>query len=582
MPANSPTILHAIRENVERSPDVRALVHEPSEQQSYELTFAELWKRVNGVATQLRLISNEGDRVVLLYPSGPRFVETFLGCILARRIAVPAAVPRNDRAIERTVAIVKDSGAHLIATIPEMLPRLQQTIAEVRLHDGTAPKVVAMESVVSGQMKDSISCTSDEIAFLQYTSGSTAHPKGVMVSNKNLINNLSHIYREFGFERPNCLINWLPIYHDMGLIGGILAPLYAGATTVLMSPSEFVQRPLKWLELITKYGGTISGGPNFAYDACVTRIPEKQLGNLDLSTWRIAFNGSEPIRVDTLQRFASKFARCGFDENAIFPCYGLAESTLLVTCRDAAPYRQATFDRDELKRGHAVDSAEDIGRVLVACGPPNEEHELAIVDPVSGRLSSENEIGEIWLRGPSVCRGYWNNRGETQAAFEAELAEVPDAKFLRTGDLGIIRNGQLYITGRLKNIVIIRGLNYACEDVEDLAQASHPMLVGSPVAAFSTDGPGGEQLVVAQEINRRHLSDLVPSEVIGAIQQSIVLHYGVRASDIVLVQPGGLPRTTSGKIQRFKARDLYKAGTLPIVAESSSGAGLSGSSRASH
>jgi len=566
---NHPTILHVIRERAAHTPYAPAIIHEPSEGSASELTYLDLWKRTSAVAAQIRGMGKQGDRVVLLFSSGPEFVVAFLGCILARRIAVPAAVPRNERALERTVSIVRDGGARLIVTTGSMLLKLQAAVREARFADGTTPTVVAINAAGWEAAEDRIDCTPDDIAFLQYTSGSTAHPKGVRVSHGNLSNNLRHIYREFGFNRPNCLVNWLPAYHDMGLIGGILAPLYGGCSTVLMSPSEFIQRPVKWLELITKYSATISGGPNFAYDACVARISDRHLEDLNLKSWRVAFNGAEPIRAETVDRFAAKFTRCGYDANAIFPCYGLAESTILVTCKgETHQYARVMLDREALKEGRAVESPESrSGRSLSGCGGPNPDHDVAIVNPDTKQRCSETEVGEVWVSGPSVCRGYWNRDEETLATFSAELEGVPDKRFLRTGDLGLFRGGQLYITGRLKNIVIIRGLNYACEDIEDLAQASHQAVTATPGAAFGVENPKGEDLIVTQEIDRGYIDNVDRAEVAAAIQESIVLHYGIRASEVVLLQSGTLPRTTSGKVRRQKARDLYVAGKLSVVSE---------------
>ena len=568
MHPNCPTLLHVVRKRAAETPDAPAIVHEPSQRPAYELTYLELWRRANAVAAQLAETGEHNDRVVLLFPSGPEFAEAFLGCLLARRIAVPAAVPRNERALERTIAIVRDSGARLIVTLPSMLLKLEAAFHKVRLPDGAAPSVVATDRETPGADRDQLDCGADDLAFLQYTSGSTANPRGVVVGHDNLMDNLGRSYYPFEFDKPAAtMVNWLPAYHDMGLIGGLLEPLYSGCKTVLMSPSEFIQRPLKWLELITKHKGTISGGPNFAYDACVARIPEREFEALDLSSWRVAFNGSEPIRAQTLDRFAARFARCGFDASAIFPCYGLAESTLMVTGRGAREYSRLAFDRDELKKGRATVSATEAGRILVGCGPPNEEHDLVIVNPKTKQRCAETEVGEIWLSGPSVCRGYWKRDEDTRAIFSAELEGVADKRFLRTGDLGVMRDGQLYISGRLKNIVIIRGLNYACEDIEDLAQASHRAVTGSPGAAFGVEGATGEELVIAQEINTAYITEFDRAEVTAAIQESIVLHHGVRARDVILVESRTLPRTTSGKLQRHKARDLYAAGKLRVVSE---------------
>ena len=563
MVSEQPTLLHLLQHRAATRPEATAIVHEPGEADPYDVSYQQLWQRVSGAAAQIAAETREGDRVVLLFPSGTEFVAAFLGSILSRRIAVPASIPRNERAVDRTLAIVRDSGATLIATTPQLMLKLQTMLGRVPFPDGKTPGVIAIDAKVSGLGNSGVACSGSDVAFLQYTSGSTSHPKGVMVTNDNLSDNLARIHRVFGFEESTQFINWLPVHHDMGLIGGILAPLAAGCSTVLMSPMEFIQRPIRWLELVTRYRGTISGAPNFAYDACVSRIPDEHLEGLDLSSWRVAFNGSEPIRAQTFDRFARRFEPYGLSPEAIFPCYGLAESTLLVAGKGTDPYRTATFDRNELKQHRAVPA--ESGRTLVGCGQPIDGHELAIVDPDTGQRCKVGEVGEVWLSGPSVCKGYWNRSEESAYSFSATLSGDPGRTFLRTGDLGVMHDGQLYISGRLKNIVIIRGLNYACEDIEDLSQGSHAAVRGAPAAAFGVDGPTGEQLVVAQEINRAYLNAFDREEITAAIQESIVLNHGVRASDVVLVQPRALPRTTSGKLRRPQARDLYLSGKLPVA-----------------
>jgi acyl-CoA synthetase (AMP-forming)/AMP-acid ligase II len=441
--------------------------------------------------------------------------------------------------------------------------KLQTMLGRMSLTEGEAPTVIAIDTKVTGLGNDPVSCDPSELAFLQYTSGSTSHPKGVMVSSQNLSDNLRRIHDVFGFDESTRFVNWLPVHHDMGLIGGILAPLAAGCSTVLMSPMEFIQRPIRWLQLMTRYQGTISGAPNFAYEACVKRIPDEHLQGLDLSNWRVAFNGSEPIRAQTFESFASRFEPYGLDPGAIFPCYGLAESTLLVAGKGKNAYQSATFNRDALKEHKAVVAKS--GRTLVGCGPPIEDHDVVVVDPESRNRCGKGQVGEIWVSGPSVCGGYWNRADETADTFSAALEGEPEKVFLRTGDLGFMHDGQLHIAGRLKNIVIIRGLNYACEDIEDLSQGSHSAVAGAPCAAFGIDGPTGEQLVVAQEVSKTFLDAFNREEITASIQESIVLNHGVRASDVVLVEPRALPKTTSGKLQRPKARDLYLSGNLPIA-----------------
>ena len=567
MQPNSPTILHVVRQRAADTPDAPAIIYEPRDAPSSTLTYLEIWNRAKAVAAELRDSGRTGDRVVLLFSSGPAFAEAFLGCLLARRVPIPAVVPRNEKALKRTIAIVQDSGAAFILTAESVRSRLEGFLSAIPLPDGySPPPILAPESISSTTASEDIESRLSDVAFLQYTSGSTANPRGVVVGHDNLMDNLRRTRQPFGFEDPDAtMVNWLPAYHDMGLIAGWLQPLHAGRKTVLMSPGEFIQQPIRWLELITKYRGTISGGPNFAYDACTARVSKSQMEKLDLRSWSIAFNGSEPVRASTIASFATKFEACGFDANAIFPCYGLAESTLMVTCRGTLEYSPVRFDRDRLREGVALPSETPNSRTLVGCGPPSDDHELAIVRPDAKARCAESEVGEIWVSGPSVCRGYWN-RPEDNDIFTAQIADDPtETPFLRTGDLGLLHDGQLYISGRLKNTVIVRGNNYASEDLEDLSQAAHPAVAAAPAAAFGIMRRSGETLVIAQEIRRASIADFDPAEVTAAIQESIVTHNGIRASEILIVRPGGLPRTTSGKLQRHRARDLYKAGKLAVM-----------------
>lgn len=565
MPQDYPTLLHAIRGQAIANARKPAIVHESLDEPSQVVRYGELWQRAISVSGQIREITQPRDRVVLLFPSTPDFVAAFLGCLLAGRTAIPSSLPRNARAVERTLAVLEDSGASLVLTNSELRLKLEAMLVGGATAAGDPTDVVAMQDSQCSSEEIEIDSMPNAVAFLQYTSGSTGNPRGVVVANGNLACNVELVAKNFGYDESSVFVNWMPPHHDMGLIGGILTPLFAGGTVVLMSPNEFVQRPARWLDLITKHGGTITGAPNFAYDACVDRIPEEHLPQLDLGSLGVAFNGSEPIRPETIRRFTEKFSACGFSADAFLPCYGLAEATVLVSGAARSDYRECTFDREALRRDRAEESSEGQGRTLVGCGPPAEGYEVAIVEPATKRRCREQEVGEVWLSGPSVCQGYWNRESDTKETFDARLMGKPSRKYLRTGDLGIVRGGQLFIVGRLKNIVIIRGLNYACEDIEDLAQKSHPAVMATTGAAFAVDGPQGEALVVLQEVNRAYQTPFDRVEVAGAIQESIVLQYGIRAHEIVLVEPGTLPRTTSGKSQRFKARKLYKAGELSRV-----------------
>jgi acyl-CoA synthetase (AMP-forming)/AMP-acid ligase II len=395
----------------------------------------------------------------------------------------------------------------------------------------------------------------DAVALLQYTSGSTGMPRGVAVTHSNLIHNSRQIYRLFGHSTDTIGVSWLPPYHDMGLVGGVLQPMFGGFPVIQLSPLSFVQRPIRWLEAISREGATSSGAPNFAYELCIRKTTPDQRKNLDLSTWKVAFNGSEPIRPETLQRFSELFAPCGFDPAAFLPCYGLAEATLLVSVADHSPARMdASFAAAELERRRAV-PARTAGpgvRRLVRVGRSIDEQSVEIVDPERLEPCGPGIVGEIWVQGPSVAQGYWNRPAETARAFNAYLSNGGPGPFLRTGDLGFKSDGQLYIVGRTKNLLIFRGRNYYAEDIETTVESSHSAIRPGSVAAFSADVDGEERLIVMAEVER-HPQDC-RSTVETAIRCSVSESYGLAVHWLSLELPGGVPKTTSGKVQRQLCR----------------------------
>jgi acyl-CoA synthetase (AMP-forming)/AMP-acid ligase II len=367
-----------------------------------------------------------------------------------------------------------------------------------------------------------------------------------MVSHANLMHNLGLIRDAFGITAEARGVIWLPPYHDMGLIGGVLEPLFADFPVLLMSPLRILQRPLRWLQAISRYRGTVSGGPNFAYELCLERIGPEQCEGLDLRSWRVAFNGAEPVRADTLDRFARVFAPHGFRREAFYPCYGLAEATLWTA-------------------GGFLDGGAQ-GGAAVSCGRPSPDGRLAVVDPQSGRDLPDGEVGEIWLSGPSVALGYWERPQETQASFGARLAGSGEGPFLRTGDLGFLSGGELRVTGRLKDVVIIDGLNHYAEDVEWTAARSHPALAGRDAAAFGIEEEGAERLVIVHELARQgHAADL--DDVVSAIRQAVTAEHAVPVHAVVLLRSGALPKTSSGKIRRSACRELFLSGRLEVVHE---------------
>ncbi|MBV9790945.1 MAG: amino acid adenylation domain-containing protein, partial [Chloroflexi bacterium] len=408
----------------------------------------------------------------------------------------------------------------------------------------------------------------DTLAFLQFTSGSTAAPKGVMVSHGNLLHNEALIKQGFGHTDDNTtVVGWLPLYHDMGLIGNVLQPLYLGRPCVLMSPVAFLQSPFRWLQAISQYKATTSGGPNFAYDLCARKITPEQRATLDLSSWTVAFNGAEPIRNETLERFAATFAECGFRKEAFYPCYGLAEATLFVTGSvPRQPVVTATIDTAALERDRIVLAAPDAddAQTMVGSGRVWGDQILAIVDPATGLRCASDQVGEIWVKGPSMAHGYWNQPEESERTFRARIADTGEGPFMRTGDLGFVRDGELFVTGRLKDLIIIRGRNHYPQDIELTVERSHPALRPGCGAAFSLNVNDEERLVVVQEVEREHRNTPV-DEMAAAVRKAVAEHHELQVYAVVLLRPNGILKTSSGKIQRNASRVAYLAGKLDVI-----------------
>ncbi|WP_017328303.1 type I polyketide synthase [Synechococcus sp. PCC 7336] len=567
---NCSTVTSLLRERANHQADIvafRFLLDGESE--SEHVTYGELDRRSRAIAAQLQAKNVRGERVLLLYPSGPDYIAAFFGCLYAGAIAVPAYPPRNRRHYPRIQAILQDSQAKLALTNSATLPQVQSLLrAETRpncwqwmVTDGL--QLGAEEGWVDP------ACESSSLAFLQYTSGSTGAPKGVMVSHANLLHNAAAIQHYFANNDRAVIASWLPPYHDMGLIGGILQPIYLGISMVLMPPEVFLQKPLRWLKAISNYRVSTSGGPNFAYDHCIRRISAEQAAELDLSCWEVAFNGAEPIRSDTIDRFARKFAPAGFRREAFYPCYGLAEATLFVTGsrRMQSPATQVV-EGEALSQGQVVFAQERAGETsLLSCGRPALRLTVKIVDPETRTCCEVDRIGEIWVAGPNVAEGYWQQFEQTQATFDAHLADTGEGPFLRTGDLGFLHRGELFVTGRLKTTIVIRGRNYYPHDIESLVQASHAAFRLGCGAALGTSGPDGEQLVVVQEVERTALRSLDAETAISAARQAIAETFDLALAAIVLLKPGSIPKTSSGKIQHHLCREYFLSDRLEPIAQ---------------
>ncbi len=574
-PANLRTLLEVLEWQASARPDREVYRFCFENEADSHLTFGELYERAKTIAGHLQRFARPLDRVLLVFPPGLDFVAAFFGCICAGVLAVPATYPKPKRPMPRLTAIAKDCGASVALTTSQTLTTLD--IARVAPELG-ALRWITIDSIAPefAQAWERPELKPEDLAFLQYTSGSTSEPKGVMISHRNLMANLEMIRCGFDIpwvkvpEQPGVGVFWLPAYHDMGLIGGILMALYTGGHSVLMSPTSFLQRPVRWLEAISENRALVSGGPNFSYDLCVRKITDEEKEKLDLSCWRVAFCGAEPIRAETLENFARAFAPCGFNPAALYPCYGLAEATLLASGGIGPRKPAVLYVSREALANHRVEpvdeSAKSHSQPLVGCGSGLLRQEIAIVNAETGERVGPGQVGEIWLKGENVAVGYWNREEENERIFRAQLSPTGEGPYLRTGDLGFILNGELYVTGRIKEVIIIRGRNLYPQDLELTVQHAHPALLPSAGAAFAVDIDGQERLVVVQEVDR-HYRHLDLAEVIREIRRLIAEEHEVELHAVVLIRQASLPRTTSGKIQRNLCREWYLNGQLKVIAE---------------
>ena len=538
------------------------------ESEEISLTYGELDTRARAIAARLQELGAYGERVLLLYPPDLEYIAAFFGCLYAGAVAVPVFAPRANRSLSRLQTIAADAEAKVLLTTSTVLSRIEPFLGHVS-------ELQAMHSLATDNLEGETAdewkqpyIDGDSLAFIQYTSGSTATPKGVMISHANILHNERMIQTAFRQTEHSVILSWLPLYHDMGLIGGVLQPLFVGARCVLMSPVSFLQKPLRWLQAISHYRATTSGGPNFAYDMCVQKIDPARCAELDLSSWSVAFNGSEPVRAETLKQFAKTFEPYGFRPEAFFPCYGLAEATLFVSGNPVVrPPVIKQFAAKSLARHQVEEETADTKvdvQELVSSGA-TFSGEALIVNPETSTPCARNEVGEIWIAGDSVAKGYWGHPEETQKTFRARLTGVSGETFLRTGDLGFLHDGELFITGRLKDLIIIRGRNLYPQDIEQTVVECHVDLRRGGSVAFSIEVEGEERLVVVQELERHASSDL--DALIQRVRQAINEDHEIQPVAIALVRSGSVPKTSSGKLQRRACRDMFLAGSFETLAE---------------
>ncbi len=536
------------------------------EAEAARLAYADVEREARAVGAALRRARCAGERALLLYPHGVEFVAAFWGCLFGGAVAVPAYPPRGGRGLPRLRAIVDDARPRAVLTTRALLEEARAWFGA----EGERWTWLATDALEAGAEDGwtDPGAGPETLAFLQYTSGSTAAPRGVRVSHGNLLHNLRLLQEGWRQGDDAVVVSWLPLFHDMGLIGNVLEAAHLGAPCVLMPPSAFLQRPLRWLEAVSRYGATLSGGPNFAFDLAVRRTTPEERARLDLSRWSAAFNGAEPVRRDTLERFYQAFAPCGLRREALQPGYGLAEATLVVSSgrTPGAPPLYGWFDAGALERGRlAAAGAESPGaRALVGCGRVVGGQTAAIVDPETRLPCADGVIGEIWVKGPSVAGGYWGRPEESEATFRATLASTGEGPFLRTGDLGFVHGGELFVAGRAKDLVIVRGRNHFPQDLELSAERAHPGVRPGCGAAFSVEAAGEERLVLVCELERRQLR-ADPAPVVAAVRRAVAEEHEVEVHRVVLLRTGAIPKTTSGKIQRRACRAALLAGELDAV-----------------
>jgi acyl-CoA synthetase (AMP-forming)/AMP-acid ligase II len=537
----STSLVEVLQSRAIRHPDRRACIFLEDGVETQVYTYRDLDRKARVIAAALQRQCHPGETALLLFPAGLEFVAAFFGCLYAGVIAVPTYPPTGVRSTARIEAVAQDAAAAVVLTTAGLLERVKRRLPEESpLADLPWLTTEAIFATPVGALVELPVPDSDDLAFLQFTSGSTSAPKGVMVSHGNLMAHMALMDSAFHLPELSTTVCWVPVYHDMGLIGHVLLSAYSGSTLALMSPTAFLQRPYLWLQAISRYRCEASGGPNFAYEICIRRITPEERATLDLSSWRMAVNGAEPIRPETLESFSETFAECGFRAEAHFPSYGLAEATLLVTGGSPGPAPVVVDGR-------------------VGCGPVWGGQQVLVVDPESRRALPDGETGEIWMQGPSVARGYWGRPEATERTFLARL-ESGEGPFLRTGDLGFFRDGQLFVAGRLKDMMIIRGRNLYPQDIERTVEEAHPAIHATCVAAFAVDAEGEEQLVVAAEVNRHaYGKDGLEQEIVAAVRQAVAEEHCVRVHDLLLLRPASIPKTTSGKIQRSACRELYLA-----------------------
>ena len=547
-----------------RGDDVLYRFLDDGERAGSSMTFASVDRRARQIGAALQRRFAPASRLLLVVPPGPDVIGGFFGALCGGMVPVPVYPPQERAAVAAVGKIAADAAVGGVLTSRALLDQM----AAAGLPFGGAFDAVVLDDLTGDP--DAWSdprAGGDDLAFLQYTSGSTGDPKGVMVAHGGLLTTIDDIDRAFHHDRDSVLVSWLPTYHDMGLIYGVLLPLRMGFSCYLMPPAAFLRRPIRWLRAMSAYGGTHSASPNFGYDLCVRKTTPEERASLDLSRWRVASNGAEPIREATMLDFAEAFAGAGFRFDAFTPSYGLAEATLKVaTARAESPPVVIGVDARALEERRVVDDGSGQVRRLVGCGHSDIGAEIRIVDPATAELCPPGTVGEIWVKSRSVAKGYWRRPEQTRQTFQATTADGR-GPFLRTGDLGFVADGELFVTGRVKDLIVLRGRNYYPHDVEYAAESSSPALRRGCATAFTVDDGAEQSVVLLLEAQPEHAAGNELRDVIREARNAATRDTGVALDAIVVFPAGTLPKTSSGKVRRGASRELYLAGRGGAIAE---------------
>jgi len=569
------TLAERLQAHAAADPRGDAFIHlKDGETESRRMSWHQLDLGARSVAARLVGRHAPGERALLLYRAGLDFVVAFLGCLYAR--VIPVAAPadmlgRRGRTLAHLLAVFHDAKPSVVLSTGELLA----TIAGLAGH---APGLLDIAQLDTTTIEPETGAgwrpgheAAGGIAYLQYSSGSTAAPKGVAIGQYQLVNMLDMLTQAYGYDSRSSFVCWMPHYHDYGLVQGLLHPIHAGIPCIVMSPVSFVQRPVRWLAALTRHRATHSAGPNFAYDQCLRKVTQEQCVGLDLSAWRMAASGAEPIRQGTVWAFAEKFAPFGFRGDSFYPSYGLAEATLIVS----GPKRVATppflpLRAGALERGRVEIAGEGEAGVrhIAGCGAAGAGVVIRIVNPDSRTAAAPGEVGEVWAASKALALGYWQRPEETRDIFDARIADTGEGPFLRTGDLGFLEDGELYIVGRRKDLIILSGANHHPEEIEWTVEGSHPQVRQGSAAAFTIDDDDGSHLVVLVEVSPSRVADPADrSAVIRSIRKAIALEHGLQVDRLILLGPGAVEKTTSGKIQRAACRAALLAGRLSVLQE---------------